>query len=447
MGDNNWEIIIMYMQRYLLLLCCIVSLLTITVFSKDKLSEVSFEPTFTPVPTWLPTTDPYINDAMSEVWDHFVDWLVKYGEEQAREMTLKWLNGELKEPLRPKNIVKATGFNKGITVYFSNGMTMGFSATLDDSMGIQDLLIKLSTTQKSYVFVNQWGSKGENDGQFNCPTGLAVDSEGNIYVSDFYNYRIQKFDSAGKFITKWPVSSVNGQLFPPSSIAIDSKGYIYVGVVYVGSIQKFDSNGKFISKWEGKDCSDTLGEFDSPSNIIFDQEGNIWVTDYTALFRKFTPDGKFIRAWDTSNPKYQHCDQHVMEIAMDSSGYIYALYRVIPDSEVYNKNWPYTSYIQKFDPNGNLITQWGSYGSNDGEFKQDAGGIAVDAESNVYVADSWNGRIQKFDSNGKFLTKWGYHGNKDEKLYFPSDITIDKYGNAYVIDFGNYRMQKFTPKH
>ncbi len=132
---------------------------------------------------------------------------------------------------------------------------------------------------------------------------------------------------------------------------------------------------------------------------------------------------------------------------MDSSGYIYALYRVIPDSEVYNKNWPYTSYIQKFDPNGNLITQWGSYGSNDGEFKQDAGGIAVDAESNVYVADSWNGRIQKFDSNGKFLTKWGYHGNKDEKLYFPSDITIDKYGNAYVIDFGNYRIQKFTPKH
>ncbi len=104
-------------------------------------------PTSTPtqIPTWLPPGDPYINDTMSKVWGQFVQWLGKYGEEQAREMTLKWLNGELKEPPRPENIIKAIGFNKGITLYFSNGMTMGFSATLDDPMGIQDLMIKAST--------------------------------------------------------------------------------------------------------------------------------------------------------------------------------------------------------------------------------------------------------------------------------------------------------------
>lgn len=299
-----------------------------------------------------------------------------------------------------------------------------------------------------YVFVTEWGSKGENEGQFNCPTGLAVDSEGNIYVSDSYNYRIQKFDSTGKFLTKWPVSLVNGQLFPPSRIAIAPKGYIYVGIVYVGSIQKFDSNGKFISKWEAKDCSDTCGEFYSPSDIIFDQEGNMWVTDHTALFRKFTPDGKFIRAWDTSNPKYENCDQSTVEIVIDSAGYIYGLYRRTPYSALWSCIRPFycISYIQKFDPNGNLITQWGSYGSNDGEFKEDAGGIAIDTESNVYVVDSHNNRIQKFDSNGKFLTKWGSYGNKDGELYFPTDITVDKYGNLYVIDFGNCRIQKFSPK-
>ena len=297
-----------------------------------------------------------------------------------------------------------------------------------------------------YVFVTKWGSKGENEGQFNCPSGLAVDLNGNIYVSDSYNYRIQKFDSTGKFITKWPVSLVNGQLFSPSRIAIDLKGNIYVGVVYVGSIQKFDSNGKFISKWEGKDCSDIRGEFNSPLDIVFDQESNIWITDHTALFRKFTPDGKFIRVWDTSNPKYNDCNQSTIEFAIDSSGYIYGLYRRMPYSVIHgNIQGFYISYIQKFDPNGNLITEWGSYGSNDGEFKEDAGGIAVDTKSNIYIADSQNHRIQKFDSNGKFLIKWGSYGSKDGELYFPTSIAIDLEGNVYVVDFGNYRIQKFAP--
>ncbi|OQA14353.1 MAG: Serine/threonine-protein kinase PknD [bacterium ADurb.Bin363] len=298
-----------------------------------------------------------------------------------------------------------------------------------------------------YMFITKWGSKGENEGQFNNPSGLAVDLNGNIYVADGYNYRIQKFDSNGKFITKWPVNLIKGQLFPPASIAIDMKGYIYVGIVYVGSIQKFDSNGKFISKWEGTDCSDRLGKFDWPLDIGFDQEGNMWVTDHTALFREFTPDGKFIRVWDTSNPKYTTCSQNTIEIAIDSSGYIYGLYKVMPYSRI-NSNIQgfYISYIQKFDPNGNLITQWGSYGSNDGEFKEDAGGIAIDTESNVYVVDSHNNRIQKFDSNGRFLTKWGSKGDKDGELYFPTSIAIDLEGNVYVINFGNNCIQKFSPK-
>ncbi len=298
-----------------------------------------------------------------------------------------------------------------------------------------------------YVFVTKWGSKGENEGQFNCPSGLAVDLNGNIYVSDSYNYRIQKFDSTGKFITKWPVSLVNGQLFYPSRIAIDLKGNIYVGIVYVGSIQKFDSNGKFISKWEGKDCSDTRGEFNSPLDIAFNSEGNIFVvSDNSTYLKKFTADGEFLTVLDTSNPKYTTYSQNTIEIAIDSSGYIYGLYRRMPYSVIHgNIQGFYVSYIQKFDPNGNLIREWGSYGSNDGEFKQDAGGIAVDAESNVYVVDSWNNRIQKFDSNGKFLTKWGSYGNKDGELYFPTSIEIDVERNVYVLDFGNYRIQKFAP--
>jgi tripartite motif-containing protein 71 len=52
-------------------------------------------------------------------------------------------------------------------------------------------------------FITTWGSHGSDDGQFKSPTGIAVDSSGNAYITD-YNNRVQKFDNFGKFITTWP---------------------------------------------------------------------------------------------------------------------------------------------------------------------------------------------------------------------------------------------------
>ena len=52
-------------------------------------------------------------------------------------------------------------------------------------------------------FITKWGTPGSGDGQFTRPGDIAVDSEGNTYVTDQGNNRVQKFDSEGNFITKW----------------------------------------------------------------------------------------------------------------------------------------------------------------------------------------------------------------------------------------------------
>lgn len=57
--------------------------------------------------------------------------------------------------------------------------------------------------QEQYSFLKAWGYQGSDEGQFNYPSGVAVDSSGNVYVSDLHNNRIQKFTSDGKFITMW----------------------------------------------------------------------------------------------------------------------------------------------------------------------------------------------------------------------------------------------------
>ncbi len=90
-----------------------------------------------------------------------------------------------------------------------------------------------------------------------------------------------------------------------------------------------------------------------------------------------------------------------------------------------------------------FILQWGSPGSGDGQFRG-MHGIEVDAEGNVYVADTGNNRIQKFTSDGVFLIKWGSSGTAPGQFSHPHGIGICPMGNVFVAETGNNRVQKFT---
>jgi hypothetical protein len=105
------------------------------------------------------------------------------------------------------------------------------------------------------------------------------------------------------------------------------------------------------------------------------------------------------------------------------------------------------SRVQKFSSSGDFITSWGSSGSGDGQFSSVLQGIAVDNAGNVYVADSYNYRVQEFSSNGVFLAKWGNgYGSGDGQFNFMNGIAVDNFGNVYVADSDgdNQRVQKFS---
>ncbi|HEX5981190.1 MAG TPA: SBBP repeat-containing protein, partial [Nitrososphaeraceae archaeon] len=78
-------------------------------------------------------------------------------------------------------------------------------------------------------FLKMWGSEGSKKGQFIEDHGIVVDSEGNVYVVDTRNVRVQKFDSDGNFITMWgSLGCKDDQFLIPHDIAIDSEGNLYV---------------------------------------------------------------------------------------------------------------------------------------------------------------------------------------------------------------------------
>ncbi len=80
-----------------------------------------------------------------------------------------------------------------------------------------------------------------------------------------------------------------------------------------------------------------------------------------------------------------------------------------------------------------FVTEWGSYGRGDGQFKEPSS-VASDALGNIYLADRNNQRIQKFDPHGEFITRWGIFGEEDDDFLYPTEVAADASGNVYVVD-------------
>jgi len=91
-----------------------------------------------------------------------------------------------------------------------------------------------------------------------------------------------------------------------------------------------------------------------------------------------------------------------------------------------------------------FLTQWGSFGSGDGQFSTPYG-IATDALGYVYVADAANNRVQKFTNTGGFVLTWGAPGNGNGQFNGSGWVATDGYGTIYVTDTFNHRVQAFGP--
>jgi tripartite motif-containing protein 71 len=277
-----------------------------------------------------------------------------------------------------------------------------------------------SSNYAYYFYTTQWGSYGTGNGQFNNPNGIAVDSAGNVYVADTGNNRVQKFTSNGDYITQWGSSS-------PYGIAVDFNDNVYL--TFYGQVQKFTSNGDYITQWGG--LSNARG-------IAVDSSDNIYVIDNDNYrVQKFTSSGTYITQWGGEGFDNGQFDQPE-GIAVDSNDNIY-----VSDSSGFVS----LKRVQKFTSSGTYITQWGSYGTKNGQFSY-AMGIAIDSDDNIYVADSgsnWdsNNRVQKFTPNGVYICQWGNYGSGNGKFNNVGSIALDSNLNVYVTDSGNNRVQKF----
>jgi DNA-binding beta-propeller fold protein YncE len=114
-------------------------------------------------------------------------------------------------------------------------------------------------------------------GEMNEPIGIAVDGSGAVYVADTNNRRIQKFDAAGKFVTQWPVGGTNWDAGPylEPFLALDSAGNLYVAAPTGQKILKFGPAGQPIAEKSAQGAV----SLKTPTGVTVAADGNVYVVD------------------------------------------------------------------------------------------------------------------------------------------------------------------------
>jgi len=380
---------------------------------------------------------------------------------------------------------QGTADGTGTSARFSS--PRGIATDRDGNVFVADTgnqtIRKITTSGVVTTLAGSSGTSGAADGagasaQFNSPIGMAVDSDGNVYVADSSNYTIRRISPAGVVTTLAGTAAVSGttdgigtnaSFEYPEGIAVDAAGSIYVADYR--TIRKITSDAlvttiagdgttNLFSYGDGtanlySDGIGTDAHFYGPEGIAVAANGNIYVADSgNNTIRLVTQAGEVTTV--AGIPSYTGIAdgsgsaarfKSPVGMASDYAGNIY-----VADSQ--------NHVIRKITSAGVVTTLAGTAG-----VKGHADGIgiaasftspqsvAVDGAGNVYVADTYNSTVRKITTDGMVTTLAGnplIGGSTDgigggARFSLPFAIAADIDGNVYVADEGNNNIRKITP--
>ena len=318
------------------------------------------------------------------------------------------------------------GFNNPVDVAFGSGDVMYVVNRVGPEVGVRMPYKRITICNRNQDYLGEFSTGGTAVGEIMWPASIAVDPNGNVYISDEALNRVSIFDPQGVFLSMWGVRGTDkGQLNRPAGIAFDSDGNLLVADGLNHRIQRFTSDGRFLDAWGSQGAGD--GEFNIPWGISLDSNGSVYVADWR------------------------------------------------------------NDRTQKFDPQGRHLATIGTSGVGDGQLKRPSG-VAVDQSGNILVTDWGNERVQIFDSGGDFVTKYrGESGMSKwaedyfkantlefeerqkadlepepnghpseyvreqsaavEKLFWgPTSVRLDDEGSMYIVESCRHRIQVYKPE-
>lgn len=342
------------------------------------------------------------------------------------------------------------------------------------------------------------GIAGHDDGQnatFNSPAGIAIDKDGNLYVSDSGNNLIRKITADGTVSTlagsgaagKANGSGISASFNGPIGIAIDTDGNVYVADSYNNLIRKITPAG-IVSTFAGNgvagstDGTGASASFKDPIGLEIDPYGNLYVSDaQNNKIRKVTPQGVVTSITGQATPGNDDGDlasarlNTPFGIAIDADGNLYigdtnnnlvrkinvikyTIDKPLPAGLSFDANtgkingkptsvWPLTDYaITAYNSNGNGIAHLSIEVKNDATTPPAAAPDISYATPQVYKINTTIATLRPTNKGGAVLGDYGQSKvYNDKRFIVPTVVTVDAAGNVYVLDGYGTQIFKITP--
>jgi trimeric autotransporter adhesin len=332
---------------------------------------------------------------------------------------------------------------------------------------------------------------GAANALLNCPAGIAVDSSGNVYISDYYNYVVRKVDTTNTITTIAGMGGTRGfsgdggpatsaELNDPFGIALDTSGNLYIADSGNCRVRKVILSTDIISTYAGTgSCTyggdggaATSAQLNSPSGVATDAAGNLYIADTnnyriryvvksTGIITTIAGSGTYGYSGDGGPAIIAEITQVYEGIAVNAAG------TTVTIADYSNQR------IRQFTVAGNPNTGTINTiaGSGTAGFCGDNGpapsaclyypeGVAVTTSGNVYVADRDNDRVRFFTVTGipntgtittvagngstEFPTLTSGVPPQGVVLYYPWDVLEDPSGNVYASDQYNCLVRELV---
>lgn len=320
--------------------------------------------------------------------------------------------------------------------------------------------IAFSTAAK--VYQSKFGSLGAAGGHFNGPQRSATDVHGDVWVTDYSNNRIEEFSSTGEFIRACgSKGSGNGQFEGPTGIAVNPTssvirgGYIYVSDSGNGRIEVFSPECTF-AETIGEPGSGngqlsapmglTFGTKDTytkaPGVLLVADSGNNRIEEFNwYLGNAQWKAGQFVTTYG-SKGSGEGQFSNPTDVVLAATEHIRAEEFFVVDSE--NSR---VEEIEEEEASGShpaasykYLGQFGSKGSGNGQFSNPSAIVLDPTTGDVNISDTGNNRIEEFLPSGTYVAKFGASGSGNEQFASPKGIAVDSSGRLDIVDSANNRI-------
>ena len=323
-----------------------------------------------------------------------------------------------------------------------------------------------------------------NLAQLNSPFGVAVDGAGNVYIADSNNNCIRKVSTTGTIAIVAGSTSAgflgdggparNAWFSHPEGVAVDAAGNLYIADTYNNRIRKVTTDGNVATVagsgdeiFGGDNNPATSAGLGLPPDVMVDRFGNLYIADFGGSRIRLVTNGIISTIAGSSSGAPPIDGQAAINlrfsgptgVAVDSSGTFYFAEGSIGSGTGLAKP---VGRVWRVTTDGILTTL---AGTGDLNFSGDGGpaavaqlntptAVALDLQSNLYIADSENHRIRKIDPSGNISTYVGtgvpgfavdFGPPAGAQLNTPQGVGVDSGGNVFIVDTLNSRVRQLSP--